>query len=645
MNKPWSKNPANQPSNIVTYVKSFVDNKSIYLTPYMVSGRLNNEYIRGNQYQRINRRTLAIEDRRNTNPSVYTERKTFNRILPIYLTRYGILTDNMPFPGFKPTAIDATSVTNAIVGNEFIKEYINTSNYVARYNRLVQHQDVYGLGWVKTGIDWSQGEAIAEVDIDLETATETSKGSYTVREGRVFDDFVPMNEVFVDSLYVDTMDQVNELVHRRPFSLAYIRKRFGIEAKAEDVSDRMLVSSPQYSSNAISSTEMLEYAYVYEYYKKADAVYPEGRFTMIINDSIVYDGKLPFVNAAGGKRVIPFDLVKPQSVPNYLVGVTTYQQILPIQDTYNAVKNRYLEYVNHIAIGQLYVWENSLVNKETFSTKPGRLIGLKRNARPPQPVQKDKLSMEFINYLRTLEDDMLIASGLSQMAAYGAAKSNVRTDGVVDKIGESDQNKLTNTIDNISEMTKSVFKKLLYLEQSRQKKLLEEMAIAKKDSNMLKFKLKDINPEEVVIVNRDFLMQDDQILEKKMSQAAGMGVYNPQMGLSYLSKLEILDAMNSNYLKDTLDPVERATHDLVSEEHMNLLDGEFPKAEGYHKHDQHLMEHNLFRISPEVRKLKKDDKEQYELLMEALDEHIKQHEGFGKDVQQQGMYQNAKAFL
>ena len=37
---------------------------------------------------------------------------------------------------------------------------------------------------------------------------------------------------------------------------------------------------------------------------------------------------------------------------------------------------------------------------------------------------------------------MLVTAGLSQISAYGMSKSSVRTDGVADKIGEADQNKL-----------------------------------------------------------------------------------------------------------------------------------------------------------------------------------------------------------
>jgi hypothetical protein len=390
----------------------------------------------------------------------------------------------------------------------------------------------------------------------------------------------------------------------------------------------------------------IEYAYVYEYYKKPDAIYPEGRYVITCNDKVLWDGKLPYKNALDGKRVIPFDFLNMQSVPHNLFGVTVYSQLIPIQETYNAVKNRYLEYVNHIAIGQLYYWEGSLINKNNITNKPGKLIGLKRNSRAPQPVQKDKLSTEFVNYLKSLEEDMLVTAGLSQMTAFGQTKSNVRTDGVVDKLSESDENKLGNALDSISNCLIQVFKKLIYLEQERESVLLDKLKLAKVDNYTLTYKLADVDAEQVTIVNRDFLMQNDQIFDKKLQQAGNLGLYNPQSGISYQAKIEFLNSMHASYLKDTLDPVERATHDLCIEENEEAIEGrQMPDAEIFHMHAQHIAEHNLFRISPEVRKLKKDDPAKFKLFNEAIEAHIKQHENFMQNQSQGNVFNNAKAAL
>ena len=418
------------------------------------------------------------------------------------------------------------------------------------------------------------------------------------------------------------------------------------KAVKESVDDSKLSSYPRYSNFGLANGGNIDYAYVYEYYKKPDALYPEGRYVITCNDKVLWDDVLPYKNGLDGKRKIPFDFVVLQSIPNKLVGLTVYSQLIPIQETYNAVKNRYLEYVNHIAIGQLYYWEGSLINKNNFTNKPGKLIGLKRNAKPPQPVQKDKLSTEFMNYLKALEDDMLVTAGLSQITAFGSSKSNVRTDGVVDKLSESDENKLVNALDNISSAMISAFKKLLYCEKQREDTILEALELAKKDDYILTFKLECVDAEQLTIVNRDFLMKSDQMFDKKLQQAGQMGLYNPQSSLSYASKLEFLNAMHASYLQDTLDPMERATHDLCLEEQEAALEGkEIPQAEEWHIHQLHLAEHNLFRISPEVRYLKTKDPKKWELLQEALNVHIKQHEQYMQKSNQGTVIANAKEAL
>lgn len=626
--------------NISQYIRYFVDDCATDLNPYVLQGKLNNEFIRGRQNKKLNMSRQTIDDKK-ADPSVYTERKIFNRLLPIYLTRYGILADNQPIPGIKPTSYTMKQAVDSLECNKFIQQFCADISFAKLYKKAIKHADIYGLVWFKTGIDWTSGNTIAEVA----TSVGDTKGTIQLKEGRPFVAVVPMYEVFVDSLQIESSKDVNELVHRRAFPIDYIRKRWGFEAKKESLNDTKLATYPRYTDFGIANAGDVEFAYIYEYYKKPDAVYPKGRYVVTCNDKVLWDDVLPYVNAKN-ERVIPFDCFNMQSVPNYLVGVTVYSQLIPIQETYNSIKNRYLEYVNHIAIGQLYYWEGSLINKNNFSTKPGKLIGLKRNARPPQPVQKDKLSQEFINYLKTLEEDMLVTAGLSQMTAFGSSKSNVRTDGVVDKLSESDENKLSNALDNISDCIVEVFKKIVYLEKQRVKTLLEDLKVAKVDEYALQYKLGEVDAEQLTIINREFLMQSDQVHDKKLQQAHNMGLYNPQNAMPYGAKLEMLNALGANYLTDTLNPQERATHDLCVDENTALIEGTNPpKAEQYHLHDQHIYEHQLFRISPEVRCLAKKDPKKFAAVQEAIQAHIDEHQGFQQQSQDSNVYANAKAVL
>lgn len=628
--------------DIATYIRMFVDDSSSELNKYILEGKINNEFIRGNQRKKVNQNSKSIEDTA-SDPNVYTEKKVFNRLFPIYLTRYSLLSQNMPIPGIIPYGYTSKDVNDARNVNSFLKEFMESISFKEQYQKIIKQTDVYAGCWVKTGLDWTEGDEIAEVPIET---SDGMKGKMTLREGRPFLCVAPIYEVFVDTYYAESIDEVNELVHRRVFPVDYIKKRWGFDAKKESINDAKLSTYPRYSNFGLSNGGAIDYAYIYEYYKKPDAIYPKGRYVIVCNDQVLYDDVLPYKNASGERRVIPFDFLTFQSVPNMLFGPSVYSQLRPIQQTYNAVKNRYLEYVNHIAIGQLYYWEGSLINKNNFTNKPGKLIGLKRNSKPPQPVTKDKLSQEFMSYLKSLEDDMLITAGLSQIAAFGTAKSSVRTDGVVDKISESDDNKLGNAIDNGCKFLVSIFKKILYLEKEREETLKAQLHVANRDDYVIKYKLGEVNAEQLTIVNREFLMKNDQVFDKKLQQAGNLGLYNPQANISFISKLEFLDALQANYLKDTLDPMQRATHDLVEEEHMRLLnENVVPTAEKYHIHQQHIEEHELFRISPEVRCLQTSDPNKYAKVLEAIESHIEQHKKMMDQNQKGNVFADAKDAL
>lgn len=634
-------------TGIIEYINQYIDDAESKTQPFVVAGILNREYLRGHQYKSVDTTSLIIKDRKQSN-KVYMERKAFNRMLPIYLTRYGILSSNRPIPGFKSSSTRASSVTGALEGNEFLAEFSKEVGIKAKYNELVRVSDSDGLGWIKVGIDWTKGDLISvkEVKIKNNDTEVISDKLVKIREGRPFLDIIPIHEVYLNNLNVTSPDKINEIALRRPFSCDFIEKRFGYRPKKEEIIGQMS-AHPYYLDIAMSVTgqKSNEFAFVKEYYKAPDALYPKGRFVLTTGDRVLYDGILPYENGPGQTRRIPFIPVSLQTIPGHIVGPTVYNQIIPMQDTYNSVKNRLLEYVNHLAIGQLYYWEGSLVNKNSFTNKPGRMIALKRNARAPAIVQKDRIGVEIVTYLNTVEQDMLITAGLSQLQAYGMSKSNMRTDGVVDKIADSDANKLSIAIDNLSEGLIDAFKQVVYLEKYRQRILQQEYEVDKADNYMLKYKLREVDPEELEIINREFLVNSDIALEKKVMQASNLGLYNPQMNLSYRTKREMLDAINSGYLKDTLDPTERSNFELSQSENEMFLELKQPIVESFQDHDLHILEHNLFRLSPLLQKLKSTDKEQYDKVRSALDDHVAKHQGEKANGADQSKFQNAKAYL
>jgi tetratricopeptide (TPR) repeat protein len=627
--------------NLANHIRDFVEKARVRMQPFIIAGELNREYIKGNQWKKIDPKNLTIVEK-NYPRDVYTERKVFNRMLSIYLTRNGILSDNKPIPGFEPDNGDPSSVTGAVMGNRFIKEFMKQADFDSIYKKVIKSGDTFPMVWIKTGIDWSKGDIIQTQDIKIKKNGSTETKDFVLREGRPFINVVPLYEIFPDNLKIDSVDQIKELVYRTPMQLDYIESRFGYEAQAEAID--AVYTMNRYDLN-IYSNDDLYYAYVYEYYKAPDSMYPNGRFVTVINDKVINDGPLPYKNGAYGERVIPFDIVTFQAVDGYLPGITVYGQLIDQQDTYNAVSNRLLEYINRLGIGKKYAWKGSMIENQTPSNKPGTTTWLTRFGKVPVNEQIDRIGQEVLMYLKTIEENMLITAGLSALAAYGQTKSNIRTDGVADKIADSDSNKLTNALQNISEAVIRIIKKVIYLERQRQEILLKDLELEAEDKYIAKYDFSLLNPEELIIVNREFLLRSDQIIEKKMMQATQFGIYSEEAGMSYRSKLEVLDMIQAGYLKDTLNPVERANWAQIQYEHTMLYKDEVLEVQPYEMHEMHVQEHTLELMSPKMMEMKKSKPEEYAKFAEMLNMHLSEHQEFVQERQQEQVYDRAKALM
>lgn len=628
--------------DLCSMIDTFVENSQLKMQPFIISGELSREYIRGNQFKKIDKQNHTIV-KKNTPKNLYIEKKVFNRMLPIYLTRNGILTDNKPIPGFKPNPADPRSVNGALIGNRFVNEFFKESDFDEIYKKLIQSADVFPMVFTKTGIDWTKGNKIFEGEVDIKNnkTDEVTSSNITLFEGRPYINVLPIYEVFPDAVRVETLKEVRAIVHRRPMHVKDVLRRYGIPVEPQSI-DTNWVQRGYYTQDVGADYE--NHVYVYEYYERPSYEYKEGRYIIKLGkDIIYYRGKLPYLNGKD-KRDLPFDCIALQSVPGFLPGITVYSQIIDMQDTLNAIKNRLLEYLNRIAIGRKYAWAGSLVNPDKWTNKPGGLTMLTRFGKIPQNEQIDRIGLEFANYAQMIVDDMLFTAGLSALQVYGQSKSNMRTDGVVDKIAESDSNKLTNALKALSNGILSIMRKVLYLERYRMENMKENFKLDNLDELGLKYKMKDVDPEEIVIVNREFLMQSDQIIEKKMAQANQMGLYNPQMNLPYRTKLEMLDMLKASYLKETLDPIERVNWTQSQREHMMLNQDEEIEVQSFELHQLHIQEHQMYLMSEEILELKRENPDKYKVLVGKLNTHIEQHEGFKKQSTQQGIYQAGKDF-
>lgn len=160
------------------------------------------------------------------------------------------------------------------------------------------------------------------------------------------------------------------------------------------------------------------YALVTERYLKEDGKNPEGRLTVTAGEILLYDGPLPYLNGADGRRGYPF--VKQVSMPvaGSFFGASVVDRLIPVQRAYNAVKNRKHEYLNRISMGAVAVEEGSVDVDELADDglAPGKILVYRQGGNPPEMLSLGNVPEEFWKEEESLLTEFTKISGTGELS-------------------------------------------------------------------------------------------------------------------------------------------------------------------------------------------------------------------------------------
>ena len=116
-------------------------------------------------------------------------------------------------------------------------------------------------------------------------------------------------------------------------------------------------------------------ALVIEKYEKPSIKYPNGRLIIIAGNNLIYLGELPYINKVNADRGFPFIRQRCLPVPNSFWGISVIDRCIPIQRSFNAVKNRKHEFLNRVTMGIMAVEDGSIdiENLEEEGLSPGKV--------------------------------------------------------------------------------------------------------------------------------------------------------------------------------------------------------------------------------------------------------------------------------
>jgi hypothetical protein len=316
-----------------------------------------------------------------------------------------MITSNRPSFQSRATNSDSKSLVQSKLANELLDYYMREKRLEKYLRRAVEYAVVMGSGYIKMDWNATSGEVF---DVNEETGT-------LIYEGDVqFNNLSPYDVVFDTSKEDQNHDWVLCRTFKNKFDLAakypeYDNKIKGLETKSDLFKYKM---------------KMFEYDEtddipVYEFYHKRTEAMPEGRYLLFLSDSLVLmDTPMPY-------RSLPVYRIAPSDILGTPYGYTPMFDLLPIQDAVNSLYSTILTNQHAFGVQNIYIPRGADISIKSLEGGLNIIEG-NSGAGTPSPLNLTQTPAEVFNFLKLLEQQMEILSGVNSVAR-GNPEASLKT--------------------------------------------------------------------------------------------------------------------------------------------------------------------------------------------------------------------------
>ena len=177
-----------------------------------------------------------------------------------------------------------------------------------------------------------------------------------------------------------------------------------------------------------------------------------GRMAVVIGDTLMYYGSLPYDR-------IPIVAQKCKNTPGVFFGSSWIETVIPLQRSYNGVKNKIHDYIKTIAANTMLAEEGSVDVDEYVEngTNPGGVFIYRAGgSNKPEIFKYEELPGTVINEMQQLTQDMEYAAGVSQLMVVGGTPNGVDSGKAIDSLRKIDNTRMSLTGENIRNAVKDL---------------------------------------------------------------------------------------------------------------------------------------------------------------------------------------------
>lgn len=596
---------------IVQNIKEDFERRQKERKSFELSWELNMNFFVGNQYSYVsNTNEIAESEKR----YYWENREVYNYIAPIIEARLSKLNKVSPILNVKPSSSNEDDFYSSKLAKLILQNVVDKNSLKKVIANATYWSEITGTSFYKVTWENDDGEIVGNVD------------GKNIKNGDVKISFCTPFEIFPDSNGAYDIEDCNSIIEARVYPVDYVNEKYHKNFQGSDIDifelgNNSFLSGMSGRSNItkINHSKKHNQTLVLEKYEKPNKKNPLGRLTIICEDTLLYDGELPYIVGDDNKRGYPFiRQVSSRQIGSFW-GSSVIERCIPLQRAYNAIKNKKHEFIERLASGILTVEDGSVDtdNLENEGLAPGKILVYRNGATPPKFLEAGEIPNELKEEESRLVEELNILSSTSDMMISSAIPNKISSGTGLSMLIDQDNSRLTLAAENIRESMVQIGKLSLRLyKQFATTPRLYKVSDSTGSLQVSYWTNSDITSDDVILESNNELDDSATKLKNSILSLYEKGLFADENGkISSANKMKILHLFGINNFEqfEDLNDLHRAR---ASKENLNILNICEPLE--IDDHQIHILEHTRFLIADDSKNLEKSEREK-------LLNHIKQH--------------------
>lgn len=561
---------------------------------------LNLKYLAGEQYCEIN----GVGEIEESEKYFYWQsRNVYNHIAPVMDSRIARLSGMRPTMSVKAAGGDESDLKTAKLTTSILNSTCSRLDLSSVVRSATSWSEVLGTAFYEVVWNPAKGRTLGISD------------GIPVKEGDVEINAVSPFEIFPDCISADGLKECKSIIHARAMHVSDIEARYGVKLKGGDVDIFTLDGK---AGGEVAHDRVV----VIERFERPTAEFPNGRVVTVAGDEILHLGELPFINGEDGTRDLPFVMQRSIITAGKFFGTSVIERLIPLQRSYNAVKNRKQEFLNRISMGVVAVEDGSVDVDELAEEglSPGRILVYRQGSRPPSLINAGSVSPEFSYEEERLTNEFILISGVSEFSRTSKIGANVSSGTALQLLIEQDDARLSATAGEIRSAIKSLARHIirLFKQFAGEARI---MRVAGEDGKVetCYFNASDVSSDDVEFDTENELSYSPAQKKNAVYELIRTGLLNDENGkMDERTRMKVLEILGFGTIGNAMD-VERLHSQKAQSENIGGFK-ESVEVDEYDDHAVHIAEHTRFLLSAESDVVRGDEKRKAHAL-----EHLRAH--------------------